>query len=60
MKRETVDKVFSKHPKRPNGRTINSIISEAKKIGVEDWIYLELELLAFKGFTDLLNEYGGQ
>jgi len=58
MKKETFDKVFKMRPESLNGRTINSIISDAKKIGVSIWTMAELESLAFKGCTDMMNEYG--
>ncbi|EKD56925.1 MAG: hypothetical protein ACD_58C00042G0002 [uncultured bacterium] len=60
MKRETVDKVYKDGiPSEPNGKIINSIISKAKKSQVSSETLMELEKLAYRGFIEFLNEYGG-
>ena len=59
MKRETIDKVYKRPPGTPNGKTVNNIILKAKKSGVNIQTLLELEKLAYRGFIEFLNEYGG-
>lgn len=60
MKRETIDKIYRKGtPQTPSSRTINQIISDAKKAGVSPTTMLDLELLAYRGFADYLHEFGG-
>lgn len=60
MKKETIDKVFHRPmPKTPDGRNVRAIITRAKKLGAGQRTRMELERLAFMGFVDFLNEYGG-
>lgn len=60
MKKETIGKVYKKGiPGTPNGRVINSIILKAKKSNVDIRVLLKLEKLAYRGFIEFLNEYGG-
>lgn len=60
MKRETIGKVYrSGTPGTPNGRTINTIIVRARKSHVNLQTMMELEKLAYRGFIEFLNEYGG-
>lgn len=60
MERETIGKVYRKGiPGTPNGRTVNSIISAAKKARAPVSILMELEQLAYRGFIEFLDEYGG-
>src|SRR5947208_1326277 len=49
MKRETIDKVYKVPPRTPNGKTVNAIISKAKKSGVSILTMLELEKFAYRG-----------
>lgn len=57
MKKETLNKVNRR--RMPSGVKVNSIISKAKKAMVSDNDLLILEELAFKGFVEFLNEFGG-
>lgn len=60
MERETIGKVYRKGaPKEPNGKTINQILTNAKKAGVSPDTMLKLEQLAYRGFMEFLHEYGG-
>lgn len=60
MHRETIDKIYRKGtPGTPNGKVVNSIITKAQKAQVPLDIMLELEQLAFQGFIEFLNEFGG-
>lgn len=60
MKRETIDRVYRKGiPKEPNGKIINQILTNAKKVGVSFETLLNLEQLAYRGFMEFLHEYGG-
>ncbi len=59
MQRETIDKVYKRPPGTPNGKIVNSVILKAKKSGVSIQTLLELEKLAYRGFIEFLNEYGG-
>ena len=60
MERETIGKVHRKGiPGTPNGRTVNSIISSARKSRAPVEVMLELEQLAYRGFIEFLHEYGG-
>lgn len=60
MERETVGKVYRKGtPAVPNGRAVNAIITRAKKAQVDLATLLTLEKLAYRGFIEFLNEYGG-
>ncbi len=60
MERETIGKVYRKGiPATPNGRTVNAIIRSAKKARASVEVMLELEKLAYRGFIEFYNEYGG-
>jgi len=59
MERETITKVYKMPPGDINGRVVDSIISKAKKSGVNIWTIMKLEQLAYRGFIEFLNEYGG-
>ena len=60
IEKETLQKVFhSPIPRTPDGRKVRSIIARAKKLGADDQTMLDLERLAFEGFVEFLNEYGG-
>lgn len=60
MEKETIGKVYRKGmPDTPNGVKVNSIITKAKKSGVGIDALMKLEQLAYRGFIEYLNEYGG-
>lgn len=60
LKRETIDRVYRRgSPKLPNGRMVNQLLTHAKKAGVSFNTLLELEQLAYRGFMEFLDEYGG-
>lgn len=60
MEKETLDKVFhSPEPRLPNGKKVNSIIAKAKKLNASGGTIMDLERLAFEGFVEFLNEFGG-
>lgn len=60
MERETIGKVYKKGtPGIPNGRAVNAIISAAKKARAPFEIMMQLEQLAYRGFIEFLDEYGG-
>ena len=60
MEKETIGKVYRKGtPGTPNGKKVNEIISKAKRARVGVWTLLNLEKLAYRGFIEYLNEYGG-
>lgn len=60
MQKETLGKVFhSPNPRIPDGRKVRSIIARAKKLKANSETMMELERLAFEGFVEFLNEYGG-
>jgi hypothetical protein len=60
MHRETVGKIYRKGtPGTPNGKVVNSIIIKAQKAQAPVDIMLELEQLAFRGFIEFLNKFGG-
>ena len=60
MEKETIGKVYRKGtPDIPNGKIVNSIIVKAHKSKVDTMIMLELQKLAYRGFIEFLNEYGG-
>ena len=60
MEKETIDKVYKGGPPSvPNGVKVNSIIVKAKKSGVGIGALMKLEQLAYRGFIEFLNEYGG-
>ena len=58
--KETIGKVYKQGiPGTPNGVRVNSIIAKAKKSGVGIDTLIKLEQLAYRGFIEFLNEYGG-
>ena len=57
MERETVGKV--RRRRIPNGRTVNAIVSSAKKSRAPYDVMMQLEQLAYQGFIEFLNTYGG-
>jgi len=60
MQKETLGKVFySPNPRIPDGRKVRSILARAKKLKASSETMMELERLAFEGFVEFLNEYGG-
>ena len=60
MEKETIDKVYKRGaPSVPNGVKVNSIIAKAKKSGVGINVLMKLEQLAYRGFIEFLNEFGG-
>lgn len=60
MHRETIGKIYRKGtPGTPNGKVVNSIITKAQKTQVPLDVMLELEQLAFRGFIEFFNEFGG-
>src|SRR5260221_3994123 len=60
MHQETVGKIYRKGmPGTPNGKVVNSFITKAQKAQAPLNILLALEQLAFQGFIDFLNEFGG-
>ncbi|MBI5787325.1 MAG: hypothetical protein HZA78_00520 [Candidatus Schekmanbacteria bacterium] len=60
MEKETIGKVYKKGiPGTPNGKVVNSIIAKARKSLVSTWTLIKLEHLAYRGFIEFLNEYGG-
>jgi hypothetical protein len=60
MERETIGKVYRKGiPGTPNGRVVNAIISSARKARAPVEVMMELEQLAYRGFIEFMDEYGG-
>lgn len=60
MERETIGKVYRKGiPGTIDGRKVNAIIREAKKARADFRTLMQLEKLAYRGFTEFLDEYGG-
>lgn len=60
MEKETIGKVYKTGiPGTPNGVKVNSIIVKAKKSGIGIDTLMKLEQLAYRGFIEFLNEYGG-
>jgi hypothetical protein len=60
MEKETIGKIYKTGmPGIPNGVKVNSIIAKAKKSGVGIGALMELEQLAYRGFIEFLNEFGG-
>lgn len=60
MEKETIGKVYKTGiPGTPNGVKVNSIIAKAKKSGIGIDALIRLEQLAYRGFIEFLNEYGG-
>ncbi len=60
MEKETIGKIYKTEiPGTPNGVKVNSIIAKAKKSGVGIGALMKLEQLAYRGFIEFLNEFGG-
>lgn len=60
MEKETIGKIYKTGmPGILNGVKVNSIIVKAKKSGVGIDALMKLEQLAYRGFIEFLNEYGG-
>lgn len=60
MERETIGKVYRRGtPGMIDGRKVNAIISSAKKARAGFKVLMELEQLAYRGFTEFLDEFGG-
>ncbi len=60
IEKETVGKIYrTGMPGIPNGAKVNSIIAKAKKSGVNVNTLMKLEQLAYRGFIEFLNEFGG-
>jgi len=61
MEKETIDNIYiAGMPSEDiNGRRVNEIIRKAKKSGVSVWTIMKLEQLAYRGFIEFLNEFGG-
>jgi Glu-tRNA(Gln) amidotransferase subunit E-like FAD-binding protein len=60
MERETIGKVYRRGiPGMIDGRKVNAIISAAVKARADYTVLMQLEQLAYRGFTEFLHEYGG-
>lgn len=60
MERETIGKVYRRgDPGMIDGRKVNAIISAAKKARADYTVLMQLEQLAYRGFTEFLHEFGG-
>jgi hypothetical protein len=60
MERETIGKIYRKGiPATPSGKKVNEILSKAKKAQLPISVLLKLEQLAYRGFIEYLNEFGG-
>lgn len=60
MEKETMDIYRAGMPSENiNGKKVNEIIRKAKKSGVSVWTAMKLEQLAYRGFIEFLNEFGG-
>ena len=60
MHRETIGKIYRNGmPGTHNCKIVNCIIMKAQRAEAPVGILLELEQLAFRGFIDFLNEFGG-
>lgn len=60
MERETTNKIYRKGvPSTPDGRKVNAILAKARKAHIDIPTLLTLEQLAYRGFIEFLNEYGG-
>lgn len=60
MEKETIGKIYRRgEPKVPSGRTVRFIITRAKKARVSVETMMALEKLAYCGFIDFLDEFGG-
>ena len=60
MEKETIGKVYKRgEPGTPNGRTVNAIITSARKSQAPFEILMQLEQLAYRGFIEFIDEFGG-
>lgn len=60
VKKETIGKIYKDGiPGTPDGREVNAIISKAKKSSANIWTIIKLEQLAYRGFIEFQNEFGG-
>lgn len=60
MEKETIGKIYKEGaPGTPNGKKVNEIISKAKKSKANIWTIIKLEQLAYRGFIEFQNEFGG-
>ena len=60
MKKETIGKIYKDGISgTPDGRRVNAIISKAKKSSISVWTIIKLEHLAYCGFIEFQNEFGG-
>lgn len=61
MEKETFGKIYHRKgaPGIPNGRVVGGILTKAYKSNAPLSVLLDLERLAFRGFIDFLNEFGG-
>lgn len=60
MEKETIGKIYKAGiPGDIEGKKVNEIIQKAKKSGVSVWTITKLEQLAYRGFIEFLNEFGG-
>lgn len=60
MEKEIISKIYKYgiHG-TPNGKEVNEIISKAKKSSADIWTIIKLEQLAYRGFIEFQNEFGG-
>ena len=60
MEKETIGKIYKDGiPGTPNGKKINEVVSKAKKSRANIWTVIKLEQLAYRGFIEFQNEFGG-
>lgn len=60
MERETTGKVYRRGmPGTPNGRVVASVIATAKKARAPYSVMMQLEQLAYRGFIEFLEKFGG-
>jgi hypothetical protein len=59
MEKETISKIYRSTPRVPDGRKVSAIIAKAKKSHVDIHVLMTLEQLAYRGFIEFLNEFGG-
>jgi hypothetical protein len=60
MEKETIGKVYRRgEPQTPRGSAVNALIRKARKMRADLETMLRLEQLAYRGFIEFLNEYGG-
>ena len=60
IEKETIGKIYKDGiPGTPNGKKINEVVSKAKKSRANIWTVIKLEQLAYRGFIEFQNEFGG-